>query len=75
MRVIDLVDLIDRLETRRRYHDPEVRDLMDEAGAYYQLLIDDIDFSDEGSLWQATLRLQEYVGRMRTPKQPTNRRP
>jgi hypothetical protein len=39
--VIDLVDLIERLETRRRYHDPEVRDLMDEAAAYYQLLIDD----------------------------------
>ena len=39
--MIDLVDLIERLETRRRYHDPEVRDLMDEAAAYYQLLIDD----------------------------------
>ena len=72
--MIDLVDLIERLETRRRYHDPEVRDLMDEAAAYYQLLIDDIDSSDEGSLRQATLRLQEYVGQMRTPKNHTNRR-
>jgi hypothetical protein len=72
--VIDLVDLIERLETRRRYHDPDVRDLMDEAAVHYQLLIDDTDLSDEGSLRQATLRLQEYVGRLRTPKKLTKRR-